>query len=668
MVQSSAGVQPLFFSFLRTLHYKIVSELRMANRDQELRIMMCQRINTIMNHDHFVKITVIQYFQTKIEYNSFNIVHIKIADIIHDDSGVSFPRSKRLRGASLEKTPPMPPVAATLTSRFKLDDSEEEVSVPRRIRKTSVCDSSTSKTDEPTSYALDKRPLVRHIVNSLFVSLGSLVGKQKLEASVKEAIETANEAFIDAYCSAKPADKSWRVGLPSSKITKLEPVLQTLRKRQEKENITLDMILSAALPESDKLSALEIYDILQNTEPYTEEHRRLRHVLRDIFSSQLTGASSAEISTFDAEEARLESLSGSTRSENFREKIVLLEAPDVIKAVVMSKYRVFITMDKDSSSYSSMYEWLDWAISLPWHKCSPRVTFSNSSQLRVHLREVRDRMDLRIYGLNKVKDKLLAHYCSRLRGGKSAILGLKGSAGIGKTSLICAYADAIGIPFEHISMGGAIDPTVFRGDRAAWVGSNPGVFVHALRKARVKNCVILLDEIDKVGKCAREGDTRAALVEAALLHATDRSQNSKMKDDFLAGLEIDVSQVDQFFTMNDALCINPILLDRIEIVEILDYTPKEKIAILKMYSLPRFLKDLCVSEITLTDSGAKAILSRTKRSTGMRNAEKILRSLIEKVAMFCDLGDKIGDVDAVLPYTITESTVSNLCDTENIEE
>lgn len=524
-----------------------------------------------------------------------------------------------------------------------------------------------SEHDTPpeSEFKLDRQPLVNHLLKKL--SLKVPMEKTKLEVLIASAIASADDELVHEYCKAEPGDTSWKLGLSAIEISRLEPVLSRIRQMQTKKQITLKQILSASLPESDMSDAIEIYDILQNTEPYTEDHLRLRRTLRAILEREIK-APADKLARFDEEEIRLEKLASSTRSDDFRSKIILLDASDAVRALIMSKYRVFTTLDKDSSAYGAMYEWIDWAISLPWNTCIPKLIFDTPAKLREHLCAIREKIDAKIFGLDKIKEKLLSHYCSRLRGGKSAILALKGSAGVGKTSLIRAYAEAINVPFEHISMGGAIDPTLFRGDRASWIGSTPGIFVQVLRKAQVKNCILLLDEVDKVGKASREGDSRASQVEAALLHTTDRTQNFRMKDDFLSGLEIDVSQVDQFFTLNDEESLNPILRDRLEIILISDYKMAQKYTILRNYSLGKICNELNVSGLTLTEKGARAIIAKTSRATGMRTAERALRRIVEKIAMYEATGMKVktelGDETISFPYTITDTIIDSMYDTE----
>lgn len=231
-------------------------------------------------------------------------------------------------------------------------------------------------------------------------------------------------------------------------------------------------------------------------------------------------------------------------------------------------------MQPQHPEYSVAFQYVETLASLPWNTCTEdRVDLATASAC----------LDADHCGLQRVKRRILEFLAvQKLRRGVAAgpILCLHGPPGIGKTSLVRSVARAVGRKFHNIALGGVRDEAELRGHRRTYIGSSPGVLIHALMQLGVKNPVILLDEVDKLAQGATFNP------EAALLEILDPEQNTAFKDHYL-GTPFDLSRVIFICTANDISLISRPLLDRLEVLELSGYTIEEKVSIVKTHLLPK---------------------------------------------------------------------------------
>ena len=211
---------------------------------------------------------------------------------------------------------------------------------------------------------------------------------------------------------------------------------------------------------------------------------------------------------------------------------------------------------------------------------------------------------------------------------RAPILCLVGPPGVGKTSLAKSIASALNRPFQRISLGGVRDEAEIRGHRRTYIGAFPGRIITALRRAKVSDPVLLLDEVDKTGKDSR-GDPASALLEVL-----DPEQNSTFVDTYL-GIPVDLSQVVFIATANSAAQIPPPLLDRMEIVNLHSYTTDEKIVIGEQYLIPRVLKEHGIDkeQMEIPRNTIKLLIEGYTREAGVRQLDKYLAALCRHVAV-----------------------------------
>ena len=314
---------------------------------------------------------------------------------------------------------------------------------------------------------------------------------------------------------------------------------------------------------------------------------------------------------------------------NFREKIAELKPhmqEDAFKEISKQLDR-FARMHPDSADANVLQSYLEWVLELPFGKLTKK-------NLSVH--DVSEELDKDHYSLEKPKERIVEFFSVRelaqLRGIKQketggVILCFAGPPGVGKTSLANSIATALGRPLVRMALGGLEDVNELRGHRRTYVGAMPGRLVQGLIEAKSMDPVIVLDEIDKVGRSMRGDPT------AALLEILDPEQNSKYRDYYL-NFNIDLSKAIFIATANDVGRIPAPLRDRMEFIGLNSYTPKEKFEIAKRYLIPQELKKHALKrrEFAISDKALKMLIDEYTREAGVRNLRRRIAGLMRKSA------------------------------------
>ena len=270
--------------------------------------------------------------------------------------------------------------------------------------------------------------------------------------------------------------------------------------------------------------------------------------------------------------------------------------------------------------YQITRTYLEFVLELPWRK---------STEDDLDLDKAQRVLDEDHFDLEKIKERILEHLAVLKLNpkAKAPILCFVGPPGVGKTSLGQSIARALGRQFERMSLGGLHDESELRGHRRTYIGAMPGRIIQAIRRAGVNNPVLMLDEIDKLGRDFRGDPT------AALLEVLDPAQNSTFRDNYL-DMPFDLSKVFFIATANALDVIPPALLDRMEVLRLSGYSEEEKLQIAMRYLVPRQLTQagLTPIQLTITPEAVRRIITGYTREAGVRELERMFARVARKVA------------------------------------
>jgi ATP-dependent Lon protease len=321
--------------------------------------------------------------------------------------------------------------------------------------------------------------------------------------------------------------------------------------------------------------------------------------------------------------------------EEFRQKIEAAGMTDEARKEAERELERLARLSIASAEYGVIRTYLDWMTSMPWAKrTDDNLDIGNARRV----------LDEDHYGLHDIKERILEFLAVRkLRAERAdemkdvpadkmrrdrvgAILCFFGPPGVGKTSLGASIARALGRKFIRLSLGGVRDEAEIRGFRRTYIGAMPGRIVQALRRVESRNPLIMLDEVDKLGRDFR-GDPASALLELL-----DPEQNAEFRDTYL-DVAFDLNEVLFITTANSLEPIPGPLRDRMEIISLSGYTEQEKLAIAQQYLVPRQIREngLRADEITITEDALLTLIQDYTREAGVRNLEREIGSIARKV-------------------------------------
>ncbi|EAW14036.1 endopeptidase La [Aspergillus clavatus NRRL 1] len=324
--------------------------------------------------------------------------------------------------------------------------------------------------------------------------------------------------------------------------------------------------------------------------------------------------------------------------ERFKEKASKLAMPEAVKKVFDEEINKLAHLEPAASEFNVTRNYLDWLTQIPWGQKSVE-NFGIKHAMSV--------LDEDHYGLKDVKDRILEFIAvGKLRGTvEGKILCLVGPPGVGKTSIGKSIARALNRQYYRFSVGGLTDVAEIKGHRRTYVGALPGRIIQALKKCQTENPLILIDEVDKIGR-GHQGDPSSALLELL-----DPEQNSSFLDHYM-DVPVDLSKVLFVCTANVTDTIPRPLLDRMEIIELSGYVSDEKMAIAERYLAPaaRELTGLKDVDVNLEKGAIEELIKSYCRESGVRNLKKQIEKVYRKAAfkIVQDLGeDVLGEEKAL---------------------
>ena len=309
-------------------------------------------------------------------------------------------------------------------------------------------------------------------------------------------------------------------------------------------------------------------------------------------------------------------------ADQLRAKIEAAEMPEKVLERAMSELSRFEQQGQHSAEAGVIRTYLEWLSDLPWN-----VMTEDNLEV-THVRKI---LDEDHFGLEDVKDRIVEYVAVRKLAGsqmKGAIINLHGPPGVGKTSIATSVARAMGREMVRISLGGVRDEAEIRGHRRTYIGAIPGRLIRALRDAKTRNPVIVLDEIDKVGSDWR-GDPSSALLEVL-----DPEQNSDFTDHYLE-VPFDLSEVIFITTSNSIATIPAPLYDRMETIAMPGYIEEEKVAIARDYLIPKQLANHGIKDIDLTieEDALQSLVRHYTYEAGVRQLERTIGTVARKIAV-----------------------------------
>ncbi|MFT3945977.1 MAG: endopeptidase La [Agriterribacter sp.] len=394
-------------------------------------------------------------------------------------------------------------------------------------------------------------------------------------------------------------------------------------------NINIDL--------KEKQELLEINDIKIRAE-------KLMHLLnRELqfaeLKNQLTNKTKTELDKQQKEyflqqqlKSIKEELGGDSNEREIREmqkKAETKKWPEAAKELFNKGIAKLERMHASTPDYSVVYNHLDLILELPWEE---------GTTDSYDLGKAKKILDRDHYGMNKIKERLLEYLAVlKLKGDmKSPILCFVGPPGIGKTSLGRSIASALNRKYVRLSLGGLRDESEIRGHRKTYIGAMPGRIIQSIRKVKSSNPVIILDEIDKVGKDFH-GDPSSALLEVL-----DPEQNHTFYDNYLE-LEYDLSKVLFIATANDLQNIQPALRDRLEIIDLNGYAVEEKVQIAKRHLVPKQkeMHGLKNMPVKISDPVLAKVIEDYTRESGVRELDRQLASIMRALAKEYAIKEKL---------------------------
>jgi len=448
-------------------------------------------------------------------------------------------------------------------------------------------------------------------------------------------------AEIEPLEDIEPADSSGFDALERNVIAQFQQIvaesptlsdeLRTIASNIDEPGRLVDFVASSLpfLTTDDKQQLLETQSVVERLEQLnrllareievqqlrakiqTEVQDQVQQSQRDYYLREQMKAIQKELGEQDE---------GQREIDELRQKIDAAGMPEDVKKEALKELTRLSRMSAMAADYSLTRNYIEWLALLPWAK---------SSGSKIDISKAKEILDQDHYELKKVKDRIL-DYLSVLElkpDMKGPILCFVGPPGVGKTSLGRSIARALGRKFQRVSLGGMHDEAEIRGHRRTYIGALPGQIIQSIRRAETNDPVIMLDEIDKLGRDFR-GDPSSALLETL-----DPEQNNTFRDNYL-DVPFDLSKVLFICTANMLDSVPPPLLDRMEIIPLQGYSEEEKVHIANRYLIPRQIKEngITPEQIEFPEEAVRQIVRHYTREAGVRKLEQVIGAVCRKQA------------------------------------
>lgn len=417
-----------------------------------------------------------------------------------------------------------------------------------------------------------------------------------------------------------------------------------------KREISMSDIFELDLPMDEYVWFMEHIQILNKLDPMTEDKYRIKNLIYQRYTN---------LKNVDFE--KLNKIKHESGVENdIITRILNSDHPDSVKAILYRKYKRCYDNATNGSGDElfKIIDWIDNVLDLP-----TKVNHESKTSTNDKLIKLWKSLNNNISGLMQIKEKVMEAMCAKLLDpeNKGKILTFVGPPGVGKTAVAMSIAESLEMPFDQISFGSVKDSVVLTGHSSTYIGAIPGLFTKILLKSKRLDTLVLLDEIDKIPNTP-EGKS----ISSVLLHVLDRTQNHRFRDMYMPEIILDLSKMIFLSAANSLENIDPVLLDRMTVIEISGYSLGEKVEIVKKHLFPRIRKELGFSESELImndDEFEYLILNKTDNQNGMREIERKIYQLCERLSLLkhakgITFSYKINNIK--FPHKVDINTINKL--------
>ena len=448
-------------------------------------------------------------------------------------------------------------------------------------------------------------------IDDLSINLDDDV-EPRIEALHREVLELARD--IANSLNPDKGDQIFQqfigqIDDPISQMYKIASVAQNLSTEERQELLQVN---------SENELLTRIHEVLQHEHAVTEIQKEIQSQARDDVENQ------QREHVLRHQKRAIEQALGEDEGDEdiaeLKDELRQANLPESVQKEVDRELKRLSRMSPNAADFQVSRGYLELVAELPWNV----ITEDN-----LELQSAKEVLDEDHFGLDDIKERILEALAVLLLNPetKASILCFVGPPGVGKTSLGQSIARAMGRKFERMSLGGLHDEAELRGHRRTYIGAMPGRILQAVRRCGVRNPVLMLDELDKMGRDYR-GDPGAALMEIL-----DPAQNKEFRDNYL-NLPFDLSKVFFITTANTLEGIPRALIDRMEVLELTGYSELEKVEIARRFLIPRQQENagLKPEQLELTDEGLRLAVQRYTREAGVRELERTIGRLARKRA------------------------------------
>jgi len=437
---------------------------------------------------------------------------------------------------------------------------------------------------------------------------------------------TTDNSEIDNEEDEDSESELWKKDLTKEEVEKYEKKIKELKEKFKESEPTIPRILDSKLDDAEKMKLIELYEAYKIFEDSDiSVHNQLKKVLNKSLehAKELTDT---QLSKIKDVESKLPTLN---KKISLKHQVLLSDLSEKNMLVLLSRLE---KGENDDSESGKINEIVETALSVPRNKLLNPLfsdqTTKSPQDINTMLVKVKSTLDSNIYGLESVKEKVLAIIAAKIKNpdANGEILTFQGSPGCGKTTFISSIAEALQIPKTIIPMGGRTDPEYLNGFLSTYKNSMPGRIITSLKELDCRDGIIGLDELDKIPK-------EANAMWGALIPILDPTQNTTFYDNYIPDFAIDISKIWFMGSCNDDIP-NRVLADRLHIIHIPNPNIKDKIEIAKRILIPRLLAELKYTnnDVIIPNSQIEYVIKKSKtKEAGVRQLNRNFRTMLKKI-------------------------------------